>query len=615
MQADSSVVSLARDARDASALWAGLTTSAGVSQLCQSWLALQCRTLDAKAGLVLWRQPDASFAPVAVWPTPTQDVTYLAPAARQALAEQRGLFLRAQVQGRVYVAYPLGANDGAMVAVAVLDLLIESDEQLQRAMQGLHWGAGWLQSRVGSEEVAALGTSLARTRVANDTVAIVGEQEDAQGALIALVNAVAQHLGVERALIGIAKGGRVVLRAISSTASFDARTQAAAAVENLMEEALDQSESVAAPLLESGPFRVNVAHEEHRLDSNLASVFSALLPGRDGPIGVLTVEHSEATGPIDERQAQLVEAVALLAGPVLEDKLELERWFAGRGADVVKSTWAKLTERGHGTFKFIASAVVLLLAFLAIAEQEFRVTARAVVEGAVQRAAVAPYEGYVASADVRAGQTVEAGDVLAVLDDRDLVLERARWSAEYEQASQKYRDALSRRERAEAVILAAQMREAQAQLSLVEEKLERSRITAPIAGLVVTGDLSQRLGTPVEPGETLFEIAPLDAYRVVIQVDERDIAFVRVGQTGRMVLTGRPGDPIPFKVGNVTAISEQQDGRNVFRVEAEVDKTAANLRPGMEGVGKIVAGDRSILWVWTHGFTDWLRLSLWRWLP
>jgi len=446
-------------------------------------------------------------------------------------------------------------------------------------------------------------------------VAIVGEQENAQGALIALVNAVAQQLGVERALICIAKGGRVVLRAISSTASFDARTQAAAAVENLMEEALDQGESVAAPLPESGPFRVNVAHEEHRLDSNLASVFSALLPGRDGPIGVLTVEHAEATGPIDERQAQLVEAVALLAGPVLEDKLELERWFAGRGADFVKSTWAKLTERGHGTFKFIASAVVLLLAFLAIAEQEFRVTARAVVEGAVQRAAVAPYEGYVASADVRAGQTVEVGDVLAVLDDRDLVLERARWSAEFEQASQKYRDALSRRERAEAVILAAQMREAQAQLSLVEEKLERSRITAPIAGLVVTGDLSQRLGTPVEPGETLFEIAPLDAYRVVIQVDERDIAFVRVGQTGRMVLTGRPGDPIPFKVGNVTAISEQQDGRNVFRVEAEVDKTAANLRPGMEGVGKIVAGDRSILWVWTHGFTDWLRLSLWRWLP
>jgi len=165
------------------------------------------------------------------------------------------------------------------------------------------------------------------------------------------------------------------------------------------------------------------------------------------------------------------------------------------------------------------------------------------------------------------------------------------------------------------VILAAQQRQAQAQLALVEEKLARSRIQAPIDGLVVTGDLSQRLGSPVEAGETLFEIAPLDAYRVVIQVDERDIAYVQVGQTGRIALTGRPGTPIGFKVGNVTAISEQQDGRNVFRVEAEVDASDVDLRPGMEGVGKISVGERSILWVWTHRFTDWLRLSLWRWLP
>ena len=56
----------------------------------------------------------------------------------------------------------------------------------------------------------------------------------------------------------------------------------------------------------------------------------------------------------------------------------------------------------------------------------------------------------------------------------------------------------------------------------------------------------------MSPGVT---IAPLDAYRVVIQVDERDIAYVQVGQTGRIALTGRPGTPLGFKVGNVTAIS------------------------------------------------------------
>jgi multidrug resistance efflux pump len=55
----------------------------------------------------------------------------------------------------------------------------------------------------------------------------------------------------------------------------------------------------------------------------------------------------------------------------------------------------------------------------------------------VQRAAVAPFQGYVADAPVRAGQTVAAGDLLATLDDRDLALERVRWASEQEQEAQK----------------------------------------------------------------------------------------------------------------------------------------------------------------------------------
>jgi hypothetical protein len=35
----------------------------------------------------------------------------------------------------------------------------------------------------------------------------------------------------------------------------------------------------------------------------------------------------------------------------------------------------------------------------------------------------------------------------------------------------------------------------------------------------------------------------------------------------------------------------------------------------MEGVGKIVADQRRLLWIWTHEATDWLRLALWNWLP
>jgi len=133
--------------------------------------------------------------------------------------------------------------------------------------------------------------------------------------------------------------------------------------------------------------------------------------------------------------------------------------------------------------------------------------------------------------------------------------------------------------------------------------------------VVVAGDLSQSIGTPVEQGKTLFEVAPLEGFRVVLQVDDRDIARLKVGQAGELVLSSLPDRTLPFTVSSVTSVATQHDGRNVFRVEAQVQGAAARLRPGVEGVGKVVVGERSLLWIWTHGFFDWLRLTLWTWMP
>src|SRR5205823_2640136 len=139
-----------------------------------------------------------------------------------------------------------------------------------------------------------------------------------------------------------------------------------------------------------------------------------------------------------------------------------------------------------------------------------------------------------------------------------------------------------------------------AQLALVEDKLARAVLVAPFDGVVVAGDLSQLLGTPVEQGKVLFQVAPLSAYRVVLEVDERDIAQVHVGQAGELALSGIPDQRLRFAVKNITPVSTAQDGRNYFRVEAQLDDASARLRPGMEGVGKIAVRRRKLAWIWTH---------------
>jgi multidrug efflux pump subunit AcrA (membrane-fusion protein) len=188
-------------------------------------------------------------------------------------------------------------------------------------------------------------------------------------------------------------------------------------------------------------------------------------------------------------------------------------------------------------------------------------------------------------------------------------------TSEREQLLRKHRQSMAAEDRASMGVVAAQINQAQAQLSLVEEKLERATLVAPFDGIVVSGDLSQLLGTPVELGKLLFEIAPLDAYRVILKVDERDIAYLNTGQRGELALSGIPNEVMPFGVKQITPVSTPQEGRNYFRVEAQIDNPSARLRPGMEGVGKISVGEHKLIWIWTHSLIDWLRLWAWRWTP
>jgi multidrug resistance efflux pump len=243
------------------------------------------------------------------------------------------------------------------------------------------------------------------------------------------------------------------------------------------------------------------------------------------------------------------------------------------------------------------------------------VAASTVLEPEVRRAVLAPFDGYIAEAPRRAGDLVGAGEVLCTLDDRDLKLERLKWRSQREQYSKQYQQALAQRNAAHGQIITAQIAQAEAELALVEEHLERAQLRAPFESLIVSGDLSQSIGAPVERGKVLFEVAPLDAYRVTLEVDERDIAEVVDGQAGHLVLSAFPNEPLPFTVTQLTPVSTAREGRNYFRVEARLTHTPARLRPGMEGIGKITIDRRLLSWIWTHQAVDWLRLQLWSWLP
>ena len=108
-----------------------------------------------------------------------------------------------------------------------------------------------------------------------------------------------------------------------------------------------------------------------------------------------------------------------------------------------------LVGRSHPGAKLLAVVAAAVLLFLSLASGAYRISAKTVVEGAVQRVAAVPFDGYILQSMVRAGDTVQNGDTLARLDDRELKLEQTRLLSEREQLLRRQREALATKDRAQ----------------------------------------------------------------------------------------------------------------------------------------------------------------------
>ena len=598
--------------------WTDFATADGMDALGRSWLALQCAGLDGvlRAMLVVAR-PGGPFQPIAAWPTPGTALAGLQQPAEACIRSGEPEIRHPPHDGDagdgVRVAYPFLADNHAVAGAVVLDLLPGTD--LPRTLRALHWGIGWLEAQAVRDRMARDQGRTANLSAALDLVALANEHDRADGMAIAVANELAARIGASRVVIGLRADRGAHLLALSHTAWFKRKTGLARALSAAMDEAMEQRATVRLPASTDEAVRIQVAHEAlHALLPNDDSLVTVPMPTDHGPVGAITVLHP---GALPLQSLRLVEAVAALLGPGLEARHRARRWVSGRAVDMAADAMAALLGPRHLAWKLAGGAAVAAVVAAALVPMPFRVSAKAVLEGEVQRAVPAPFDGFVARAMAHAGDVVTAGAVLAALDDRDLQLDRVKWAGERERITLKLREAMAKHDPATVGQLQAQLRQTEAQARLTDAKLARAAITAPIDGIVMTGDLSHSIGAPVETGKVLFEIAPLDRYRVVVRVDERDLRFVQPGQEGTVLLYGMSGGALPFTVQRVTAVAQADGGRNTFRVDGVLtgSDTPERLRPGMEGVGKVEVGRRSVAAVWTRSLVDWARSFIWAWTP
>ena len=428
-----------------------------------------------------------------------------------------------------------------------------------------------------------------------------------EDAATAFAAELAEALQCERVCIGLVESGTVRLLALSHGHAADSRGAATAAVEAAMNEALDQRTTVSHPVPTTAAPAITVAHQ--RLVAGNGAACSIPMIGGGHIAGVITLERN--ADPFSAREIALCEDAACFAGPVLELKREAASPWWRRMAAVLRARSSLVFGPGHAGTKIAAAVVLAMVLAAMLVPLGYRVSAPARIEGSIQRVIAAPADGFLQRANVRAGDSVRAGQVLAELAGEDLQLEQRRRQSELRQHENAYKGAMGRADRAQMVIHQARAGEAQAMLELIDGQLERSQILAPFDGVVIKGDLTQNLGAPVQRGEVLLTVSPADSFRLIVEVDETEVAAIVPGQAGKLVLAATPDRSLDLRVVRVIPVATTADARNYFEVEAALDTRGMAVRPGLRGVAKIDAGSRSLLWMLTHRTLDWLRIVVW----
>lgn len=571
----------------------------------QAWLNVMCQMLPRlQAAVVVCanNQPgEGDHRLLAAWPVdtpPSKDLLQIIPIRNQPLT----VTTHEHADGKrlLRLVKSLSAGDTKETTVIVE---LEADPAQQAVIvQLLEWGERWL-------ELLNSGADSTQTRFGDAMVEIL-QAGDLNASLTAAATHLAQAHQLDRVFIGRGQQGAIKVCAVSHNVRFDSRSSLIKQVEAALEEAV----TAQSPVTESDLDHPAVALLKR--SQGMGPLIATPLPGDGGRDAAAMLIENESPADFTDEQIAAFNSFANLMGSVIQLREQAEQSVVARLLWDIRGFIAAVVGPQFLSVKIALSGFIILVATFAVLDGNYEVVVPATLEGRIQRAIVAPFAGYVKEQRAKAGDRVTEGQVVAVLDSRELELEQKRLLSTRDKIVKQYRQALAALDQVDVRIYSSQVEQMNAQLDLVRIQMARTRLTAPMSGIIIRGDLSRSLGATVERGDLLFEVAPLDDYRLVLDVPENRITSLEPGQTGYLVLNAFPDRRTGFRVEQIAGATEQPDGAITFRVVAAIsDNDIDKLRPGMSGIARVNAGERSMLWIYSHKIVDWVRLTLWRLSP
>ena len=429
--------------------------------------------------------------------------------------------------------------------------------------------------------------------------------ESYEEALHAAVNELQKFFHCQRVNLGVLKkiGIGVELAAVSGLSDFDRSSQTAQQLVAAMDELLLRGELTCWPPQPGQTRHALMGHRQLFESTRAEALVSVPLTTAsnetfgvmvaEGPPGIIHAEQQLAAW-----QAVAPHLAAALDGRRRAEPSRLQRWcrdaFAGAAGK----------SRRH-----LAVTILGLCVLGGFMPVPYRVTTKCRVEPVTRRFVVAPYDGRLKKSFVEPGEIVAAQDVLATMDDRELRWELDSLMAERYRAAKQRDTSMADHDTSAAQMAELEVERLDAKIKLLTERQSNLEIMAPIAGVVLKGDLEDAEGAPVTIGQALFEVAPLERVKLELAIREDDIAWIQGQLKVQARLDADHQKALRGVLQKVHPRAEIRDNRNVFVAYCEIDNSDDKLRPGMQGKAWVQIGYRPLGWIWLHkGFH---RLRMW----
>ncbi|RXH55479.1 Cobalt/zinc/cadmium efflux RND transporter, membrane fusion protein, CzcB family [Granulicella sibirica] len=260
---------------------------------------------------------------------------------------------------------------------------------------------------------------------------------------------------------------------------------------------------------------------------------------------------------------------------------------------------------------FAAGAIAGAL-FLACCPLPMRLTGEATVGAQHIVTLAAPVDGNITTVFAREGQHVEAGQVIASMNDLQWRTDLAAAEARFHNAMLTMQADLARGA-AQAGADRAQVEYLRAEADRARDRIQSAQLRSPITGVVMTPSIENAAGKHLAAGDSFAEVLDLSAAVVDIAIPQANVSQLRSGEGAVIKLDSYPQRLWRGRVGLVSAQAQAGDGERTFAARVPLPNPDAVLRAGMTGQAKVWVGYRPAGYVLLRRPALWIWQTLWNW--